>query len=115
MPPPSFQWKKNGVEIDGAAGRQREYVVERAQQGDSGTYTCAVVNVGGQVEWEEALLMVAEEGAGGEGGGARGGGVLFVGAFGKGGGFCLVGGAGREKQGREGKRREKREEERRGE
>jgi len=53
-PPPSFQWRKNGVDIRG--GTRARLVIRDASPSDVGTYTCRVWNMAGEVEWEEAAL-----------------------------------------------------------
>ena len=67
MPPPEFQWRLNGVDVEGAT--KRNYVVEKMGMWDAGTYTCEVKNAAGKVLWEEAVVDVEA----GEGGGAGGG------------------------------------------
>mmetsp|Transcript_27909 Transcript_27909/g.52862 ORF Transcript_27909/g.52862 Transcript_27909/m.52862 type:complete len:147 (-) Transcript_27909:45-485(-) len=56
MPPPDFQWRLNGVEVEGANGAT--YLVDKISWGDAGTYTCSVGNAAGKVLWEEAVVDV---------------------------------------------------------
>ncbi|GMH56362.1 hypothetical protein TL16_g02118 [Triparma laevis f. inornata] len=58
MPPPDFQWRLNGVEVEGATSGF--YVVDKMSWGDAGTYTCSVGNAAGKVLWEEAVVDVVE-------------------------------------------------------
>ena len=58
-PTPTFQWRKNGVDI--ALATSRTLVIGVANWQDAGTYTCLLSNVAGSVEWEEAAIGVAEE------------------------------------------------------
>ena len=57
-PLPSFQWRRNGVDIPGATSQQ--LVIEKVAASDVGTYTCFMRNMAGEVEWEEAALGVDE-------------------------------------------------------
>jgi hypothetical protein len=56
LPPPSFRWRLNGVDIDGAV--DPVLVVDRVANADRGTYTCDVYNIAGNVLWEEAIVDV---------------------------------------------------------
>ena len=51
-PLPSFQWRRNGVDIPGATAQR--LVIEKVTAADVGTYTCFMRNMAGEVEWEEA-------------------------------------------------------------
>ena len=46
-PLPSFQWRKNGVDIPGATSQQ--LVIEKVAASDVGTYTCFMRNMAGEV------------------------------------------------------------------
>jgi hypothetical protein len=56
--PLSYQWKKNGVSISGATAAS--YAIASAQQGDEGSYTCAVSNVCGTVTSAAAALAMSD-------------------------------------------------------
>lgn len=58
-PAPSFQWRKNGVNVVAAAGgRGPALEIAKVQLTDAGTYTCLVTNIGGSAIWEELVLDV---------------------------------------------------------
>lgn len=56
LPPPTYQWKLNGVDIAGAS--RPEFVVPSVNASHMGTYTCEVSNMAGRAVWEEAVVAV---------------------------------------------------------
>jgi Beta-xylosidase len=62
-PPPTFQWKKNGVEIAGATGAS--YSLAEVSAADAGSYTVVVTNSSGSVTSAIATLTVETVSAGG--------------------------------------------------
>lgn len=55
-PEPTYQWRKNGVDIPGATNST--LTIASAQTADSGTYTCVVTNAAGTVVSDPATLIV---------------------------------------------------------
>jgi len=59
FPAPSYQWKKNGVDIPGAT--EAVYVIASTQYLDAGTYTVVITNMMGAVTSAAAELTVVAE------------------------------------------------------
>lgn len=60
VPPPEYQWRRNGVPIPGA---DRPMLVRHSvTEADMGTYTCDVYNVAGRAQWEEMAVILREDG-----------------------------------------------------
>ena len=57
-PPWSYQWRQNGVEIDGATGASLSF--PNLQLNHGGTYSVVVKNAGGTVTSAEAVLTVVQ-------------------------------------------------------
>ncbi len=57
-PPPTFQWRKNGVDILGATGAS--YSIAQVSAADAGSYTVVVANAHGTVTSAIAALTVEE-------------------------------------------------------
>ena len=55
---PSYQWKKNGVDIPGATSSS--YAIASVEAGDIGSYTCVVSNPAGTVTSNAATLTVQD-------------------------------------------------------
>ncbi len=51
-----FQWRHNGVDIDGATDAL--LIMQSIERKDAGTYTCAVRNSFGTSVWEESVLHI---------------------------------------------------------
>lgn len=64
-PPPVFQWKKNGVDIDGATGAT--YSIAEVSAADAGSYTVEARNALGAMTSAVATLQVEEPPVGGGG------------------------------------------------
>ncbi len=64
-PPPTFQWKKNGVDLAEETGAS--YSIGSVSAADAGSYTVVVTNASGAVTSAIAALTVAEAPAGGGG------------------------------------------------
>ncbi|GMH62333.1 hypothetical protein TrRE_jg8296 [Triparma retinervis] len=59
IPEPEYQWRLNGVDLE---GRTRPMLmVNNISQKDGGTYTCLVRNEAGQVLWEEAVVVIKSD------------------------------------------------------
>ncbi len=56
-PEPTYQWRKNGVDIPGATSST--LTIASAQTADSSTYTCVVTNIAGTVISDPATLAVS--------------------------------------------------------
>lgn len=56
LPPPSYQWQKNGVAIPGATGNT--YAIASATAADAGSYSVVVTNSAGTVTSASAALTV---------------------------------------------------------
>ena len=56
IPPPTFQWFKNGYQMPGHT--QRALVFENVTYAHSGTYSCDVQNLAGGFVWLEATVLV---------------------------------------------------------
>lgn len=73
----TYQWRKNGTAISGAAAAT--YTISYAQANDAGSYDCVVTNSAGTVTTSAAVLTVigvnssSSSGGGGGGGGSGGG------------------------------------------
>ena len=52
----NFQWRHNGVDIDGATDAL--LIMQSIERKDAGTYTCAVRNSFGTSVWEESVLHI---------------------------------------------------------
>ncbi|RYG66207.1 hypothetical protein EON64_10300 [archaeon] len=55
-PPPAYQWFRNGFPLPNQTAR--ELAIEEAEAADSGTYSCRVRNIAGEVLWLEATIAV---------------------------------------------------------
>ncbi len=54
MPPPTYQWFKNGILVP---GQTRAFYFERsASYQSSGTYSCVLKNMVGEYTWTEATI-----------------------------------------------------------
>ena len=55
-PPPRFQWRRNGIDVEG----ENDFLlsIDDVQPEDAGTYTCLIFNEAGGTEWEEAVLHI---------------------------------------------------------
>lgn len=60
-PTPTYQWRKNGVAINGAT--LSSFNLSNVQLGDAGTYTVVVSNAAGQVTSADAILTVNSTGS----------------------------------------------------
>lgn len=58
IPPPSFQWFRNGYKLDGY--NKQELFLDILDTSHSGTYSCEVSNLAGTYLWLEATLAVLD-------------------------------------------------------
>ena len=58
LPPPVFQWYKNGYLVPGLTGQV--LLMETVNASHSGTYSCDVQNIAGGFLWLEATILVVD-------------------------------------------------------
>lgn len=58
MPPPSYQWYRNGVQLAGKV--TNILVLENISKSDSGTYSCELVNIAGKHLFQEVIVVVGD-------------------------------------------------------
>ena len=56
VPSPTFQWRRNGIDIPGATSRTLH--LNEPQPEDEGTFTCLLCNLVGCEEWQEVLVAI---------------------------------------------------------
>jgi len=57
MPPPTYQWYRNGVQLAGKV--QSVLIIENLDKSDGGTYSCELLNVAGKHLFQEVIVVVS--------------------------------------------------------
>lgn len=57
MPPPYFQWFRNGVQLVGKVNNV--LIIENIDKSDGGTYSCVLTNVAGSYHFQEVIVVVS--------------------------------------------------------